>query len=124
MVGHTTTARHLTNVTLRTDPEVKDKIGDHWSLQHDNGAWNAFTGLSMIAFSATRVGSQLLMVVSLLRKNSADPIFLAACIVMPLVNYLVENSGIYGLWNKRESCRCMLRIWTLMHLDSLRVVLY
>lgn len=106
MVSHVATARHMTNLNLYTDPEVKDKIGDHWSLEHDEGAWRAFTGLSMMAFSVTRIGSQLFMVVSLLRKNSADPIFLTACIVVPLINYLVDNSGIYGLWNKRKPCHC------------------
>lgn len=92
----------MMNLKPRIDPEVKNKLGEHWSLQYDDVAWRTFSRLSMIVFSITRIGSQLFMVVSLFNKNSGDPIFLAACITIPIINYLVEASAVDGLWNKRE----------------------
>ena len=82
------------------DPEIKDKLGDHWALQYDEGAWRAFEGISRMFFSVASIFSQVFMVFALLRKNLSDPTFLAACILVPLLNYVVDSSAVYSLWNK------------------------
>ena len=97
---HSISTAKRTSLKCDTDPEIKDKLGEHWTMQYDERAWQAFNGLSRVVFSVASVFSQALMVFALLRKHLSDPTFLAACVVIPLFNHFVDSSELYELWNK------------------------
>ena len=106
------------------DPEIKDKLGDHWALQYDEGAWRAFEGMSRMFFSVASIFSQVFMVFALLRKNLADPTFLAACILVPLLNYIVDSSAVYSLWNKGKHQYFPLKLQNSWRQDSVCQLLH
>ena len=87
-------------LNLDSDPEIKEKIGEHYSLAFDGRAWRAFDGLSTAVFSVAQICLQALMVISLFRKNSVDLVLLSICMAVPLIDYFTTISGIYGIWNQ------------------------
>lgn len=89
-------------MTLRLDPVVRSKIGETWPLTSDHSTWHVFSQLSLIIFSTTRIASQLFMVISLLRKHAADPIFFIASILGPAISYAIDFER-SAMLNKREA---------------------
>ncbi|KAH8115858.1 P-loop containing nucleoside triphosphate hydrolase protein [Phellopilus nigrolimitatus] len=79
------------------DPEVKSKLKKEQDFEDDGEAWSAFEDLSNLLFGITRISSQLLMAVALVRKNASGPIFVLICALQPLLQTWVRNNVLWRL---------------------------